>query len=302
MEPRRPDGDSSRNGGCRHLRQPVAECGRCGPSAGVGAERGHQHIFEAVVHFGRYGWIGLVANSAAGSTTTGAAAPQSGGEPVNRAYKVAAREKTSPASVAGCLSRRLWRRVRRSQPHGLGGPRLSADHRRQAEVGQPRIAVPVDQDVGWFHVAVQDAAGVDSGQRFGDPDADLSNPLVTGPVLRLEPPRQGPARAEFHDEVGPVVRQDAGAVGRHDAMVIRQPARRGGLAEETASIALVQFALVHLDRDQAVQGPLASLPHHGQAASSERPPLTQARDVADAPRSTSPIAAQIAPHSQSAPG
>ena len=83
-------------------------------------------------------------------------------------------------------------------PQRLSCVCLSSSDGGQPEVGQSRIAVAVDQDVGWFDVAVQHAARVGGGQRIGDLDANLADPLFAGPVLGLEPLGQGPARAQFH--------------------------------------------------------------------------------------------------------
>ena len=69
---------------------------------------------------------------------------------------------------------------------------------------------------------------------------------------------------------------------RHDSRMIGQPGG-GGLTQKTASSALIQFALVDLDRDQTAQRQLASLPDHGKAPARVRLPLTEPADVGDAP-------------------
>jgi hypothetical protein len=143
---------------------------------------------------------------------------------------------------------------------------------------------------------MQHAEGVSRRQRIGDPDADLSDLLFAGPVLGLEPLRQGPPRAQLHDEVGPVVGQDAGVVRRDDGRVVGQSAGCGGLLEEAAAVTFIlQPPPVHLDRNQAVQRQLPRLPDQGKAPASERPPLTQPLNIwmihhhPPAPRSPSSI-------------
>ena len=83
------------------------------------------------------------------------------------------------------------------------------------------MADPVDQDVGWFDVTVHHTARVDGGQRIGDLDPDLQDPLLASPVLRLEPLSQRPARTELHDQVRPTVGQHADVMDPHDASVTR---------------------------------------------------------------------------------
>jgi hypothetical protein len=139
--------------------------------------------------------------------------------------------------------------------------------------------VAVDQDIGRFDVSMQHAARVGGSQGIGDLEANLADLLFTGPVLRLEPFGQRPARTQFHDQVRPAVGRDASVMGSHHARVIRQSADGGRLAQETAPIALRQLALKDLDRDHPVQRQLTSFPDFGEAPGSEQGPLTQPRNV-----------------------
>ena len=81
------------------------------------------------------GPIGLLATSTICSRATGAAPTLRGGLPANRAYNVAAREKTSPDCCCRLHSERLRRRVCRSHPQRISRRCLSASHGRQPEVG-----------------------------------------------------------------------------------------------------------------------------------------------------------------------
>ena len=58
------------------------------------------------------------------------------------------------------------------------------------------------------------------GQCISDPNADASDLLFTWLGVRIEPLSQGPAGAQFHDQIGAVVGKYTGVVDRHDARVI----------------------------------------------------------------------------------
>ena len=77
-------------------------CGRGRPSRGVVAQGGHQHVHQVPIDpRQRSDWaLGDLDHLL---ERDGAAPTLRGGRPASRAYNVAAREKTSPASVAGCI-------------------------------------------------------------------------------------------------------------------------------------------------------------------------------------------------------
>ena len=101
------------------------------------------------------------------------------GRPAGRTgWRPASRRRRTrwPAAVE-----HLRRRVRRGQRlHRHRQLRARLRHRRQPEVGQPGVAVRVDQDVRRLHVAVDHAAGVGGGQGVGDPHPDVADPLAGG--------------------------------------------------------------------------------------------------------------------------
>ncbi len=106
--------------------------------------------------------------------------------------------------------------------------------RRQAEVGQLRFALLVDQHIGRLDVAVDYVVAVGVGQRLRQLADDLNGLLdwQDTPIgLRLEQRFQRAARDEVHGDV--VVRAVLPGVEDTDDVGVRQPGRRPRLALET---------------------------------------------------------------------
>ena len=122
------------------------------------------------------------------------------------------------AAAAGLLGRHVRRRAE-DRP-GLGELDVGLDLLRQPEVGDVRMALVVDQDVGRLEVAVQDAAGVGVGHRLGR----LGHQAGGGPRVVLVAAQQrheAAAGDQLHAEVVLAVVL-ADLVDRHDARVVEQ--------------------------------------------------------------------------------
>ena len=95
-----------------------------------------------------------------------------GGRPVIRAYSVAPSAYTSAAGpTAASLAPGLLRRHVAGRAHDLtraGQTAVALELLRQPEVGDPRVAVLVEQDVARLEVAVNHAALVGIVDRFGN--------------------------------------------------------------------------------------------------------------------------------------
>ena len=78
----------------------------------------------------------------------------------------------------GLAAQSLWRQVAQRADHIAGvGQVLAVARLRQAEVGDPDVALGVEQQVRWLDVAVEDSLAVGVGQRFGHLPADAGHAL-----------------------------------------------------------------------------------------------------------------------------
>ena len=139
---------------------------------------------------------------------------------------------------ASLASPRLLRRhVRRRPEHGaaLGQRAISLDSPGQPEIGNQRLALVVDQDIGWFQVAVQDAPFVGMGDSAGDDRHQLSGCSRRTLIFR-EPFRQVSSFDQLHAEKAATAFL-ANRVDRHDIGMV-EIRKRLGLILESPRIVL----------------------------------------------------------------
>ncbi len=156
-------------------------------------------------------------------------------------------------AAAGLLGRDVVGRA--EQRAGRGQLDVAAvEGARQAEVGQVRDALLVEQDVLRLDVAVDDPRGVRGGQRARDPDADQRHPLRRQRALLGDDGLQRRPVDEIHHDVGPALVVLADVVDGHDVGV-HDLGRRQRLAPEALveDAALVAPPLEQLDRDLALE-------------------------------------------------
>ena len=163
-----------------------------------------------------------------------------GGRPVIRAYSVAPRAYTSAAGpTARPLAPGLLRRHVAGRAHDLtraGQTAVALELLRQPEVGDPRVAFLVEQDVARLEVAVDHAALVGIVDRVGHRGHQRGR--LAGRQRPVgQPLRQALALDEAHREVV-LALVLADLVDRHDARVV-EVGRRLGLGVEPLDVGLV---------------------------------------------------------------
>jgi hypothetical protein len=141
-------------------------------------------------------------------------------------------------------------------------------------------AVPAEQQVARLDVAVQHAGVVRGGERVGELHAVAEHHVHRQRALATEHLVQRASRAQGHHQVGTAVGQRAGVVDRDHVRMPGQPARRGHLAQVTASAPIVgEHPIVHLDRDLAVDRVLVRPVHRREPAAPEHVEQLVARNV-----------------------
>jgi hypothetical protein len=137
-----------------------------------------------------------------------------------------------------------------------------------AEVGEQR-AVPAEEDVVGFDVAVNQSERMDGGERGGDLHADGDGVDGVKPLAAIEDIAQGAVEQGHHEiEVGPLL---AVVLDGHD-IGVRELADEGGLVLEALDVLGIggEHRGQDLDRDVAVVGHVASTVDLGHAADIEQ--------------------------------
>jgi hypothetical protein len=172
-----------------------------------------------------------------------------------------------PAALAAGL---LGRHVAGCADDGPGGGQAGVlvGALGQAEVGDARLALGVDQDVGRLEVAVQHAAAVREVDRLGD-DADVAHRLQRRQRVFAHQFGQAAALDVIHREVVlPLLLADL--VDGDDVGVLEAGGGPGFLLE-AAHVGFVGElpAQDHLQGDDAVEADLPRLEHHPHAAAGD---------------------------------
>ena len=145
---------------------------------------------------------------------------------------------------------------------------VALDPLGQAEVGDVRLALLVDQDVGRLEVAVQDAPLVGVVHRLGR----LGHQPRRGPrvvAVAVEPAGQAAAGDQLHAEVALAVVL-ADLVDRHDVGVVQRRDRLGLVLEPPElGVAGQNAGPDHLQGDRAVQADLPRLVDDPHAATAQ---------------------------------
>ncbi len=145
---------------------------------------------------------------------------------------------------------------------------LARDRDRQAEVDQPRHAVVAQDDVLRLDVAVQQAAGVDLGQPFGDLLDQPGTAPEVGPLVCRQL-GQRTAGDIFHDQVDLVAAALHPVAWRDERAA--DPRQGAALVEHRLATAGGGDPVVALEHDQALQGAVARQVGRRLAAFSEFP-------------------------------
>ncbi len=262
--------------GRRHGRQAIAELRSSRSSRAVGAQRGHQRVHQEPVHPGQRG------DRRSGTLDQGRQIPgrfelarrMTGQQGVQRGGQ------GEHVTRLGGSSRgeRLRRCVGRGHPQRVGRRRLGTDDGGQPEVGQSGAAEAVDQDVGGFHVTVEDAAGVQTGERIGHPHPHAQDLILGANALGIQPLGQRPAGTQLHDQVRSGIRQQTGVVDGDDPGMVGEPAGDARLSGEGLVDAGGEPRTIDLDRHRPGEQILASLPDQGETAPCEWAPAAQPTD------------------------
>ena len=143
-----------------------------------------------------------------------------------------------------------------------------ATRARQAEVGDVRVAVLVDEDVGRLQVAVEDATQVGVMYGLGQRGHEPGGPRRVVAV-GVQPARQRAARDELHGEESLAVVL-ADLVDRHDARRGRAPATASASFWNRRSRRVGEGpGPDHLQGDWAIQADLPRLVDDPHAAAAE---------------------------------
>nr|WP_236644464.1 hypothetical protein [Sorangium cellulosum] len=154
-------------------------------------------------------------------------------------------------------------------------------HLRDVQVEQLDVAVPVDEHVLRFHVAVHDPEVVRRREAVGDLNPDVERPRDRQRRLHLADPAQRLALEQLHGDPDRAVRQHVGAVHGDDVLV-PQPAERDGLLAG-ALAHLLGAGVVgeqQLERDPPLRELVDRLVDGAEAAPAEHPHEPVARDDA----------------------
>ncbi len=139
---------------------------------------------------------------------------------------------------------------------GLGHPALDVERAGDAEVGDLRLAVAVQQDVLRLDVAMDETVAVREREPARDLDRQLERRRDRQWVRLLDQPLEVVAADELeHDELLPTV---LAPVDDRDDVRVREDGRRASLAPEPFDVLrLLQMALVEdLERDRTVEQPV----------------------------------------------
>nr|WP_279580394.1 hypothetical protein [Fodinicola feengrottensis] len=118
---------------------------------------------------------------------------------------------------------------------GRGGGRL-VHLERDAEVGQRRVAAAVHDDVGGFHVTVQDARFVRHFEGGQQRQPDPGHQIRRQRTVFLDDAFQRPAGQQVHDDPRPVVGGEYVVHRNNPSMV--QPGAEPGLPKQPAKAVL----------------------------------------------------------------
>ena len=153
---------------------------------------------------------------------------------------------------------------------GLGGLRLSAQLLGDAEVGEVGVALLIEQDVGWFEVAVDNALLVGGFQGGGDL-VDQSGSVVRLPGARaVERSCQRSPFHQAHDQVGALGIAPE-VVERHDVQVLELGDQLRFALEAADEVGLVSvLGQDHLDGDLPFDERLAGAVHSAVSPLTER--------------------------------
>ena len=198
-----------------------------------------------------------------------------------RPQRVDVGRRTHLAALApGLLGRHVAGR-----PHDLaraGQPAVALDLLGQPEVGDPGIAVPIEQDVPRLEVAVDHAAPVGILDRLGDrrPSAPAASRGGSGPSASRWA-RLSPSTKPMREIMLALVLADL--EDRHDARMV-EVGRRLGLDVEAADVGLVGELAGedHLQRHRPVEAHLPGLEDDAHAAAGQLADDLVIAEVADA--------------------
>lgn len=134
------------------------------------------------------------------------------------------------------------------------GPRRVSrvDHPRNAEIGQD-IGRRQDEDVLWFHIAMEYAVGMRESQRIRDDQPDTDDLIRAQWPVGRQAPVERSELIEVHDDAGAAQTRcadlehlgDVGMLapqGQHELHLAGEPARRGRVVDAQ-----------HLDGDLAIE-------------------------------------------------
>ena len=167
--------------------------------------------------------------------------------------------------------RRLLRRHEVGRAEHLATQRqtgLALQALGQAEIGDARLVVGVDEHIRWFEVAVQDALLMRVVDRFGNGLEILSR----APGRQRNVPHQGGQTGAIHEIHREIVLAgvDPDFMDRDDVRMV-QHRRRRGLGAKTLHERLGRELAGedHLHRHEAIQADLPGFVHHPHAAAGD---------------------------------